>query len=142
MRTAAIVCNVVVLTMTGVILLTEGVPRHARYLVLTLLVLLVPLFTAVVLVRERIAPPGSSTDSDRWSTMTLTNRAVVLCNLVLLGASCWESVAQYPYPEGNSVIPFAVLTICAPILSLMALLGGGRRSMRERRRSTAGADEA
>jgi len=62
----------------------------------------------------------------------------VLGNVVLLGAACWESVAQYPYPEGNSVIPFVALAVCTPILSLMALLRGGRRAMREERRSTAG----
>jgi hypothetical protein len=61
----------------------------------------------------------------------LTDRAAVLGNVVLLGAACWESVAQYPYPEGNSVIPFVALAVCTPILSLMALLRGGRRAMRE-----------
>jgi hypothetical protein len=140
MGTAAIVCNIVLIAITGVIILTEGVPRDARYLVLTLLMLLVPLLSAVVLVRARIAPQGPSTDDDRSLAITLTNRAAVLCNLVLFGASCWAVVAQYPYPEGNSVIPFAVLTVCTPILSLMALLGGGRRAMREERQSTAGGE--
>ena len=127
MRTAAIVGNVVVFVAIGLILLTEGVPRDAWYLVFTFLVLLVPLLSAVVLVRSRVAPQPPSTDTDRLSTITLANRAAVLCNLVLFGALCWEIVAQYPYPEGNGLIPFAVLTVCAPILSLMALLGGGRR---------------
>lgn len=131
MGTNAIVCNVVLFAITGIIILTEGVPREAYYQILTFLVLLVPLFSAVVLVRERIAPQGSSTDDDVSSTIRFTNRAAVLCNLVLVGASCWATVAQYPFPEGNSVIPFVILAICAPILSLMALLGGGRRAVRE-----------
>lgn len=140
MGITAIVCNVVLFAITGLIILTEGVPRHAHYLVLTLLVLLVPLLSAVVLVRKRIAPQGLSTDDDGSLGITLTTRAAVLCNLVLFGASCWAVVAQYPYPEGNSVIPFAVLAVCTPILSLMALLGGGRRSRRAERRSTAGGE--
>ena len=127
MRTAAIVCNVVLLAITGVIISTEGVPGDPLYLVLTLLVLLVPLFTAVVLVRGRIAPKEPRAGVDGSSAIRLTNRAAVLCNLVLFGASFWAAVAQYPYPEGNSVIPFAVLAVCTPILSLMAL-GGGRRA--------------
>ena len=140
MRTAAIVCNVAVLAITWLIILTEGVPRDPRYVALTLLVLLVPLLSAVVLVRKRIGPQGPSTIVERLSAITLADRAAVRCNLVLLGASCWAVVAQYPYPEGNSVIPFAVLTVCTPILSLMAVLGGGRRAMREQRRIAAGGE--
>ena len=45
MRTAAIVCNVVVFVAIGLIVLTEGVPRDAWYLVFTFLVLLVPLLS-------------------------------------------------------------------------------------------------
>jgi len=130
MGTAAIVCNVVLLAITGAIIVTEGVPGDTRYLALTLLMLLVPLLSAVVLVRERMAPQGPSTEDAGTSSTTLAHRAAVLCNLMLFGASCWAVVAQYPYPEGNSVIPFAVLAVCTPILSLVALLGGGRKAMR------------
>jgi len=137
---AAIACNVVLLATTGVIVLTEGAPRDARHLVFTLLMLLVPPLTAVVLVRERMAPHGPSADDDASPTITFTSRAAALGNLVLLGTTCWEAVAQYPYPEGNSVILFGVLAICAPILSLMALLGGGRRAKREKRLSNAGGE--
>jgi hypothetical protein len=105
-------------------------PGASHFVVLTLLMLLVPLLTAVVLVRERLASPA----------VTLVNRVAVLCNLVLLGASGWEAVAQYPYPEGNSVIPFALLAVCTPILSLMALLGGGKTAMRRERRTAAGGE--
>jgi hypothetical protein len=128
---AAFVCNVVVFAMAGVVLLTEGVPREPRYTVLTLLVLLVPLITAIVLSHEPMARPGPGSNRGRSSGMTPTRRVVVLCNLVLLGAACWESVAQYPYPEGDSVIPFAALTIGAPLLGLRALLGRGKTTVRE-----------
>jgi len=40
MGTAAIVCNVILFVITGAIVLTEGVPSDAHYLVLTFLVLL------------------------------------------------------------------------------------------------------
>ena len=141
MRTAAIVCNVVVFAVTGIIVLTEGVPKDARYAVLTFLVLLVPLLSAVVLVRERVAPPAPGVDGGAGPAITLTRRAAALCNLVLLGAACWAAVTQYPYPEGNGVIPFAVLVVCAPILSLMALLGGRRSAVREQRGRAAGGEQ-
>jgi len=141
MGTTAIVCNIVVFAITGVIILTEGIPRDGHYMALTLLVLLVPLLSAVVLVRTRLVPQGPCADDDVSPRITLMKRAALLCNLVLLGASCWETVAQYPYPEGNSVIPFAILTVCAPILTLIALRGGGRRPMGKERESTSGEQE-
>lgn len=87
MGTAAILCNVVLFVITGIIILTAGMPGDARYLVLASLVLLVPLFSAVVLVRERIAPQGPTTHDDVLPTIRFTNRVAVLCNLVLVGAS-------------------------------------------------------
>jgi hypothetical protein len=140
MKTAAIVCNAVLFAVTGFIILTEGVPRDARHLALTLLMLLVPLLTAVVFLRERVPPQGPTADDRGSSTITLAKRAAVLCNVALFAASCWAVVVQYPYPEGNSVIPFAALTLWTPILSLMALRGGGRRAMQEERRGAAGGE--
>jgi hypothetical protein len=140
METAAIVCNAVLFAVTGTIVLTEGVPGEARYLLLTLLVLLVPLLSAVVLVRGRMARPGQGAGNDGPSTVTLASRAAGLGNLGLLGASGWESVAQYPYPEGDSLIPFAVLAVGTPILSLIALLRGRRRAVRGERRSGTGGE--
>jgi hypothetical protein len=137
MGSAAVVCNVVLFALTRVIVVTEGMPSDARYLVLTFLVLLVPPLTAVLLVGEYLAAQTPSTDGGGSSAISLTQGAGVLCNVVLFRASCWAGVAQYPYSEGNSVIPFAAVTIGTPILSLAALLGGGRKAMEERRRSAA-----
>lgn len=136
MRIAAIVCNVLVFAITGAIVLTEGMPRELRYLVLTLLMLLIPLFSAIVLIRKRRVPQGTCR-ADRLPAMTLTHRAAVLCNIVLFGVSCWAAVAQYPYIEGNSVIPFGVLAVCTPIVSVVAFLGGRRSAMPQERQSTA-----
>jgi hypothetical protein len=105
--------------------LTEGVPREPRYLVLTLLMLLVPMFSGIVLLLQRRGLQGLSATDDESSTARLAGSGAVLSNVVLLGASGWAAVAQYPDAEGNSVIPFAVLAVCTPILTLMALLGGG-----------------
>ena len=130
MRTAAVVCNVVLLAITGVILLTEGVPRNTHYLVVTLLLILVPLLNTVVLVRKRMAPQKPSTDDRESAPITPMSCTAVLCNVVLFGASCWEGIAQYPYPEGNGVIPFVVLAVCTPILTVFAILRGGTRAVR------------
>ena len=122
-RVTAIVCNVVLLGITGVIVVTEGMPNKAPYLVLTLLMLLVPLLTALVVLRGGTALPAA------MPTRELMNRAVAVCNVALLGVAGWAVISQYPYPEGNSVIPFAILTVCTPMLSLMALVGGSSRAI-------------
>jgi hypothetical protein len=131
MRTAAIGCNAVLFAITGMIVLTEGVPSRARYMVLTLLMLFVPLLSAVVLARQHVAPQGPHANDDARPGGTAVHWATVLGNLVLLGASCWAAVAQYPYAEGSGMIPLALLVVGTPILSLAALRGGGRSGVQK-----------
>jgi hypothetical protein len=138
MRTAAVVCNVLVFVVTGLIVVTEGWPREPRYLALTLVMLFVPALSAVVLARRQRAPEVRSTGGGRPPAMTPTARAAVAGNLVMLGASGWEAVAQYPYAEGASVIPFAMLVVCTPVLSLLAFLGRRGSAKRKEPRGTEG----
>ena len=135
MRIAAIVCSVALLALTGIDVLTEGVPSRAGDAVLTFVVLLIPLLTAVVLVRERLAVHRHRVDDGGAPTVGLAHHAAVVGNLVVLVACGWAAVARYPYPEGNGVIPFAVLAVGTPIVSLVALLGGRTREMHEERGS-------
>jgi len=65
------------------------------------------------------------------------NRVAVVCNLVLVGFSCWAAVAQYPYPEGNGVIPFGLLMVFTPIISLVVLFRSRKRKMQEQQRTIA-----
>jgi hypothetical protein len=136
MGTAAVICNVLVFAATGLTVVTEGVPKQPRYLVLTLLMLLVPVLSTVVLVRKARTHRAQSPGEGGSSAMTLAERATVLCNVVVFGASCWAAVAQYPFAEGAGMIPFAMLVVGTPILTLLALLGGATRPMRQARRST------
>jgi len=49
------------------------------------------------------------------------------CFIVLIGFTCWAAVAQYSYPEGTSVIPFGVLMVFTPIISLVVFCGSRKR---------------
>lgn len=120
---AAVICNVLVFAVTGIIVLTEGVPKKPHYLVLTLLMLLVPAQSTVVLLRKAGAHRAKSPGDDGSSAKTLGEREAVLCNAVLGGASCWAAVAQYLYAEGSGVIPFAVLVVGTPLVTLLAPWG-------------------
>lgn len=126
MKIVAVVCNVVLLAITGLIVMTEGIPRETLYLILTLLPLSVPVLNLVALLRGRTTNQKQGSLENPLSGGTLLNRAAVLCNLVLLAFTGWAAVAQYPYREGSGVIPFALLMMFTPIISVAALLRGGR----------------
>jgi len=137
MRIVAVVCNVVLFAFTCFVVLTEGIPREAPYLILTLLPLLVPIMSLFVLLRGGMTLQEQRTRDDPSSMSTLANRAAVVCNFVLVGFSCWAAVTQYPYLEGNGVIPFGLLMVFTPIISLAVLFGNGTRKMQEPRRTIA-----
>lgn len=135
MKIVAVVCNVILFVITCFIVLTEGIPRQAPYLILTLLPLLVPILSLVVLLRGGMTREGQRTRDDPSSGSTLINRVAVFCNLVFAAFSCWAATAQYPYPEGNSVIPFALLMVFTPILSSVVLFRGGKGKGQEQQRT-------
>jgi hypothetical protein len=127
MRIVAIVCNIVLFVITSMIVLTEGIPGRAPYLILTLLPMLVPLLSLIVLLRGGMTLQERKTRDDPSSMSALVDRVAVLCNFVLVGFTCWAAVAQYPYAEGNGVIPFALLMVLTPILTLVVLFAGRKR---------------
>jgi len=136
-RTMAVVCSIAIFAITSVIVATEGVPGKTLFLVFTWLALLVPVMTVAVfwagaVTRHRQKPRRASS-----SLESLPRLVAVLCNLVLAGFSCWALVSQYPYAEGNSVIPLGLLMVFTPIVSVVALLGGTKDGVRARRGSPA-----
>ena len=107
------------------------------HLSFSLLPLLVPILSLVVLLRGGMTQQEQRTRDDPSSMSTLANRAAVFCNFVLVGFSCWAAVAQYPYPEGNGVIRFGLFMVFTPIISLVVLFRSGTRKMQEPRRTIA-----
>ena len=137
MKIVAVACNVVLFAVTCFIVLTEGIPREAPYLILTLLPLSVPILSLVVLLRGGVTREGQRTRDDPSSGSTLINRVAVFFNLVLAAFSCWAAIAQYPYPEGSGVIPFALLMVFTPIISVVVLFRGGEGKGQEQQRTIA-----
>jgi hypothetical protein len=125
MKIVAVVCNVVLFAVTCSIVVTEGIPRKAPYLILTLLPLFVPILNMVVLPRGGMTREGVRTLDDGSPGGSFVNRVAVCCNLVLVALSCWAAITQYPYREGLGVIPFALLMVFTPIVSVVVLLRGG-----------------
>ena len=117
MRTVALICNVALFVFSCVVLVIDGPPRGASYIVFTLWSLLTPILSSVAISR-----------SEASTTLRI---GAILCNVVLVGFVCWALVDQYPHPEEDGVIAFTMLMVLTPILSLVALL---RHGVREGRR--------
>jgi len=143
MRGLTVFCNVVLLLFSLFVLATDGLPEQAAYVALTLLLLLVPTFTVFALVRRGAGGSGPllpgagetrqsqpATDAVLSGTAVLA-RAAVVANLVLLAAVCWALVDQYPHPEEEGFVAYAVLTVLTPVLSAIVVARGVRPSTPE-----------
>lgn len=107
MKILAVIFNIVLIGFTCLVLVTDGPPQGAAYVVLTLLTLLIPLFTAVVLFSSSMG--------------SMMKTVMIIVNIVLLGLSCWAIMSQYPHPGEEGVIAFTVILVLTPILNLLSL---------------------
>ncbi len=112
MRLVAIFFNIFLFCFTCLVLVTDGPPRGAGYVVLTFLLLAVPVFNAMVLWRC-----GKS---------AIMRTAASIANIVLLGFVGWASVSQYPHPMEEGFVAYMVLLLLTPFLSLAVLFRAGR----------------
>jgi len=142
MKTAAIICSVVLFAFTCVVLSTDGLPTDSTYIVFNMWLLLTLILNVVVISRigvndGRLWPQmprpnaGEQGEADgRRSTSVFVRVAAALCNVVLLGFTGWAYVDQYPHPEEPGFTAFTVLMVMTPILSLAALVRGGAGNRR------------
>ncbi len=114
MRIVAVFCNVILFLFTCSVLLTDGVPSDFGYQVFTLMLLLVPILSVVTLFQRE-------TDDRRRGLGLRT--AAVLVNVLLLAASCWVTVSQYPgHPKEPGFVPYVIMVLLTPILTLLAIV--------------------
>jgi hypothetical protein len=137
MKIVAVICNVVLFAFTCMVLLTDGLPTQAAYIVFTVWLLLTLIVNVVVISRigandgrlwlqmPRTTASEQGEAGGRRSTSAFVRVAVALCNVVLLGFTGWAFVDQYPHPEEDGFVAFIVLMVLTPILSLAALVRGG-----------------
>ncbi len=124
MRTLAVVCNVVLFGFSGMVVMTDGAPTEAPYIALTLTLLLVPAFTAVVLLHGGLRPAGAPAGSAGLE------RAAAIANAALLAGVGAALATQPPHPQEEGYAAFVALALATPIASEAALLW---RRPRERR---------
>jgi hypothetical protein len=124
MRTLTILCNIVSVLFHCLVLATDGPPTKAPYIILTVLMLLIPIFTVFALVRSR-ADTGASSGGRAIA------RAAAICNVLLLGSFSLALVDQYPHPAEPGFLEYVVVTMVTPILSAVVLFLLARRGGRQ-----------
>jgi hypothetical protein len=110
MKTLAVLCNVVLFTFTCVVIVTDGAPTKAVYIVFALVLLMTPAFTVWVLA-SRAAGDG-------------IRRAAAICNVLALAFVCWALVDQYPHPSDPGFNEYVVVLVVTPLVSAVVLLRG------------------
>jgi hypothetical protein len=118
MRTLVAVCNILLFVCVCLVLATEGAPRDGIYVAFTLALILIPLVTAFVLVRDRAGGARPNVTGSRTSLP----RLAALGNIVLLGLVVLAMVDQYPHPDEPGFLAFVALTVVTPILSALVLM--------------------
>ena len=140
MKIVAIICNIIWFGFTCIVLVTDGIPKEAAYLVFTLLMLLIPILNVVVLLgsgagkgwlglhMKRKALDDKSKSTGLTSMSNGMRIGSIIWNIVLLGFICWALIDQYPHPEEDGFIAYTLLTLLTPILSVVVLFLSGSRN--------------
>ena len=134
MKTIALICNIALFAFTCFVILTDGMPQEAIYIVFTLLVFLTPVLSMATLAlsmniryllrlpEKRNAPEEPEKAGEKTSFSTFLRIGTILCNIAMFGFSCWAIISQYPHPEEKGVWTYTVLLLLTPILTLVAIL--------------------
>ncbi len=115
MKILAALCNVAWFLFTCLVLLTDGFPTRIGYILATLLTLLVPLVTLAALFPRRAG--------NRPTTGAAAARgAAIAGNVALLAYLMWVLLFLPPHPAEEGYVPYVVLAVLTPVVSLIALL--------------------
>jgi len=134
MKILAAICNFILIGFTCFVILTDGAPHRAAYIVFSLLLVSVPLFNLALILRKEKAegrPEGGSPEEKRESHGVARRRsalkiAAVICNAVLLAFACWAIMDQYPHPREAGFIEYIIFVMLTPVLSSVVIARGGR----------------
>ena len=132
MKIIAIICNIILFGFICLVLVTDGPPGDASYVIFTLWWLLTLIINTVVIfyIGARDGWSGlhlkkplkeqKKTD-DLSSTRTIMRIVAIICNIFFFGFVCWAFIDQYPHPKEDGIIAFTVMMVLTPILSLVVL---------------------
>ncbi len=134
MKIIAVICNIILFFFTCLVLKTDGLPMETAYIIFTLWMLLSQILNAVVISRfgtiegwMRMSKKNwklekQNKSDDRLSASTILRIAAIVGNIGQIGFVCWALTDQYPHPQEEGFIPYVMMTVFTPLLSLAVLL--------------------
>ncbi len=105
MKILTVLCNIVLLAFTIFVLATDGLPKAGTYIVFTVALVLVPVFTLYA----RLCPEASKKPA--------VGRAAAVANLVLLAMVVWALADQSDHPADPGFIPYVIACVVVPVLN-------------------------
>jgi len=132
MKLLTVFLNIAMVVFTSFVLLTDGSPKELGHIILALLLLFVPIFNLVIILRNRtdngwldfqmkmVVLKEQPKPDELLSKIRILKIVAIICNFVLLGFACYAFVKQYSqHPKESGFILYAVIVFLTPILSLM-----------------------
>jgi hypothetical protein len=130
MKSLTLCCNIVFFGFTIFVMMTDGPPDSVFYIIFTVLLLLTPLLSMLVILhsRNRIDQPlGNVSAAEQnksievYAGRRMPEIGASILNLLLLGTDLWVLFEQYPHPRETGFYIFAALMLLTPVLNLLVL---------------------
>jgi len=146
MKIVTVICNIALLGFTCLLLIFGGISKVSDYKVFTLLLLLVPILSIVLIFGSQVShghwtfkmknkAPEEQSKADELSKIYPFLKIVTLIlNLALLGFASWFIVINYPHPGESLVLAYILLAVLTPVLSLIAILSRRANNGEKRKR--------
>ncbi len=134
MKTFAVLCNLLSVAFTCLVIGTDGPPTKTAYIIFGALLLLVPVFSVVALVRSGAVRAwlsggaGKGVPAASPAGSGALERAAAISNLVLIACLAAAIVDQYPHPNEEGYLAYVVLMLFTPVLSAVVLFLAARRA--------------
>ena len=107
MKLITVFLNFTMFIFTSFVILTDGIPKEVGYIILTLLLLFVPIFNLVIILRNRAdnswldfhmkmeVLKEQTKPDELLSKIRCLKIVAIICNIVLSGFACCSFVNQY-----------------------------------------------
>jgi hypothetical protein len=133
MKITAIILNVILFLFSCLVLITDGLPKEAAYIVFSIWLFLTQIFSVAVLIFINPEKSGMVlADEKKIESITdksaILRSAAVYANILTFGFVCWALADQYPHPAEPGFIEYVVLMLATPAVTIAALARSGIRS--------------
>jgi hypothetical protein len=122
MRLVAIVLNAVMLPFTVMVVVSDGMPTKAIYILFTLFMLALPVATVYALWRRRPAVRLVDRNGVAIAPLERLRVAIGALNVLMIVAVITAIIDQYPHPDEPGFLTYVLVVCVTPLVSAWVLL--------------------